>query len=80
MMESLKSQTGVLLEQTLGDKLKDFEIIALSMQGFFFLAYIIPSLILLIKKWEHLDIYSRTMILLYQAGMTIKIVFYAWET
>ena len=45
--------------------LTEFEIIAISMQGFYFLAFVIPSLLLLLKKWEHLDMYSRTMIILY---------------
>ena len=46
-------------------KLTEFEIIAISMQGFYFLSFVIPSLLLLLKKWEHLDMYSRTMIILY---------------
>lgn len=55
------------------------EIIGISMQGFFFFAFVIPSMILLIKKWEHLDMYSRVMIILYQVNMTVKIVIYIFE-
>jgi hypothetical protein len=57
----------------------DMEIIGIIMQGFFFITFIIPSMILLIKKWEHLDMYSRVMIILYQVNMTLKIVFYILE-
>ena len=49
------------------------------MQGFFFLAFVIPSTILLIKKWEHMDTYSRVMIILYIFNMSIKIAFYIFE-
>ena len=61
-------------------KLTEFEIIAISMQGFYFLAFVIPSMVLLFKKWEHLDMYSRSMIILYQANMTIKLIFFILET
>ena len=37
-------------------------------------------MILLVRKWEHLDFYSRTMIILYQLNMTIKIVFYVLDS
>jgi hypothetical protein len=60
--------------------LSEFEIIAISMQGFYFLAFVIPSMLLLIKKWEHLDKYSRMMTILYQASMSIKLTFYIGET
>ena len=45
--------------------LSDFEIIAISMQGIYFLGFVCPSMALLLKKWEHFDMYSRTMIILY---------------
>ena len=77
---AIRSAILPILGHDADGNLTKFEIIAISMQGFYFLAFVIPSLVLLLKKWEFLDNYSRWMIILYQSSMTIKLAFYIMES
>ena len=55
------------------------EIVGTSLQGFYTLFFLAPSLALLIKKWNHLDPYSVLMLLIYQVSMILKLIFYFLE-
>ena len=55
------------------------EIVGTSLQGFYTLFFLAPSLLLMIKKWNHLDSYSVVMLFIYQVSMILKLVFYFIE-
>ena len=55
------------------------EIVGTSLQGIYTIVFLAPSVVLLIKKWHHLDPYSVVMLLIYQVSMILKLVFYLIE-
>ena len=55
------------------------EIVGTSLQGFYTIIFLAPSLTLVIKKWHHLDPYSLVMLFIYQLSMILKLVFYILE-
>lgn len=55
------------------------EIVGTSLQGFYTIIFLAPSLTLVIKKWNHLDPYSLVMLFIYQLSMILKLVFYILE-
>jgi hypothetical protein len=61
---------------TSDSELHTYDIVALSTQSLFFLAFIIPASIILITRWRHLDYFSISMIFIYMADLTLKLVFF----
>jgi uncharacterized membrane protein YhaH (DUF805 family) len=55
------------------------EIVGTSLQCFYTIVFLAPSVALLIKKWHHLDLYSVVMLIIYQVSMILKLVFYFVE-
>lgn len=74
----MSNQIISLLRQASEDALL-FDIVAVAMQGAFFVLFLVPSLIILVRKWNHLDYFSRLMIIIYQIDMTAKLAFFILE-
>jgi hypothetical protein len=55
------------------------ELVGAILQGIYSVAFILPSVGLLFKMWQHLDLYSKSMIMIYQVCMTLKFIFYMTE-
>ena len=69
-----------LLKQEGNDKTAGtIEIVGTSLQGFYTIVFLAPSVALMIKKWHHLDPYSVVMLIIYQVSMILKLVFYFLE-
>jgi len=49
------------------------------LQAIYTIAFLLPSIYLLVKKKEHLDFYSKVMLIIYQTGMALKLAFYITE-
>ena len=59
--------------------MKYFDIVAISLQSLFFTIFLAPSMYILVKKWKHLDYFSKWMIIIYQLDMTTKLAFFILE-
>jgi hypothetical protein len=55
------------------------ELIATSLQGIYTVVFLVPSVLLLSYKWQHLDIYSKAILFIYQVSMVFKLTFYLTE-
>ena len=55
------------------------ELVGTALQGLYFVVFIVPSIYLLVRKWQHLDLYSKSMIIIYQISMCLKFLFYLTE-